>query len=117
MTPLTIAQRRQLAREERLTSANVTRIIAIVARAGGYSPAELLAPGREEPRQSQRQIAIHLASKLTGLSSAKLVPFFRRGDSGTVRYAINVVRVRVEGDERMRTRVAALEFACREAVK
>lgn len=71
--------------------AALSKIIAIVARHYQTTPRALLAGGREEPRVTQRQIAITLAAKFTPLSNRQIAEAFGRKDDQTVAHAVRTV--------------------------
>lgn len=90
---------------------SVRRIQSVVAEAYGFSMVEFLADRRTMPLVLARQIAMHLAKRMTGRSLPEIGRRFGGRDHTTVIYAVNKIDRMLAGDTEFSDRVHALKLA------
>ena len=87
----------------------VRAIQSAVAAHWGLSVEELLADGREEPRNTARQIAMYFARKLTKCSSYEIAGFFGKKDHWTIIHGAKAIEARILTESKLAVLVAYLE--------
>lgn len=100
------------AQREPFTRIPVTLIQMCVAHVCCIKPGELLLHRRTHELAEPRQIAMYLARRLTGASSAQLGRVFHR-DHSTVLYGYDSVAARMEQDPHFAQRVNEIEALVR----
>jgi len=83
-----------------------------VARAHGLTVKEMDHPRRDQRLAAPRQIAMYLATALTGCSLPQIAREFGKKDHTTVMYARNKVSEQMQRDEAYRNKVRSLMTIC-----
>lgn len=102
MTPETTTH--QFAKQTKI----VETVITVVAKHFKMTSERLLERGREEPRNTRRQIAMMLARNLSGMSYPDLARAFLKSDHGTIMHACEAVSKRADADPELRKTVESL---------
>lgn len=100
-----------------LQTRRIAKITRIVAEYYGLTPKALMADGREEPRVTQRQLAMYLARSITRASYPALTVAFGKRDHMTLIHAFHAVPDKCLTDRKLKRQSMRLKKRCRAALR
>jgi len=92
-------------------------ILGAVAHYYGRTSVELVQPGRDEPRATQRLTAAYLIKKIAKLSNTKLAKLLQRGHASTVSHLMPSVENKVKTGKISQEDIVRLNSIVGEIVK
>lgn len=95
---------------------DVARIITTAATFFDVPVEHLISRKRHEPLATQRQIVMALCEELTPASQTDVARAFCRNTHGTIGWAIQAARAKLEQDDRLQERVTVLREKCAAAI-